>query len=116
MTAPAGITDVEDALFIEYLPLAKTIAESVWRRLPHPTTLDELTQAAAAGLGYAVREFGPLKKISLVCYVKFRVRGAILDHVNNLSQQGRGERETSAPRRKEPNRLETTHEAVSVKA
>jgi RNA polymerase sigma factor (sigma-70 family) len=116
MNVPEGESGSQEAVFLEHLPVARTIATSIWSRLSARVQFEDLMQAASVGLWNAINTFDSSASVPVKCYVKFCVRGAILDHLNSLSEQNHSEPEKSEAQRKEPSRLKTTQELVSVQA
>jgi DNA-directed RNA polymerase specialized sigma subunit len=86
MNPPDGGSRSEDVAFLEFLPLARVIATSIWRRLPDQTELEDLMQAASAGLQAAISTFDSTTNVPFACFAKARVRGAVLDHLSGLTQ------------------------------
>lgn len=84
------MTPDTEALVHEYLPLAKSLAQQVWRTAPHALELDELTAIAYLGLVGAARRwqpycaqnrFDPGRLEFFKPFVVRRVRGALMDAI-----------------------------------
>jgi RNA polymerase sigma factor for flagellar operon FliA len=69
---------------IELLPQVRYIARRVHDRLPSHVPFDDLFQAGVLGLMDAFRKFDPGKKVQIESYMKFRIRGAIMDELRSL--------------------------------
>jgi RNA polymerase sigma factor for flagellar operon FliA len=92
MATATNLSTSQEALFIENMPLVKTVVARIWRNLPSHADFDDLLQAGSLGLLDAVRKFDPAKKVPFECYAKFRVRGAVLDSLRDLDELGRTDR------------------------
>ena len=74
-----------DVLVEHYLPYARSIAASVYRRrFDDSVAFDDYLQYARLGLMQAVERFDPARRIVFEAYAARRVRGAIL---NGLGQE-----------------------------
>jgi RNA polymerase sigma factor for flagellar operon FliA len=82
---PRGKTRAErDRLLLELLPQVRYIARRIHDRLPAHVPMDDLYQAGVIGLMDALKKFDPNKKVQLQSYMKFRIRGAIVDGLREL--------------------------------
>ena len=68
----------------ELLPQVRYIARRIHSRLPSHVPFDDLLQAGVLGLLDALRKFDPRRKVQIESYMKFRIRGAILDELRSL--------------------------------
>lgn len=68
-------------LIEENLGLVNPIATAIRRRLPPRFELDDLVQAGRVGLVVAARNYDPSLMVPFACYVRKRIRGAMLDAV-----------------------------------
>jgi len=82
----------KDALFTEYLPLVRSLAERMIVRLPDSVTLDELISAGSIGLWDAIKKYDPSKETSFKTYAEFRIKGAMLDELRSRDWMSRGMR------------------------
>jgi RNA polymerase sigma factor (sigma-70 family) len=78
-----------DALVLENLPLAKTIAMGVYAHLPVRLDLDDLVQAGVLGLIDAAKKFNSEMKVVFPAYAKHRIKGAMLDSLRKLDWASR---------------------------
>jgi RNA polymerase sigma factor for flagellar operon FliA len=83
-----GVPKLRDAereqRLLELLPQVRYIARRVHDRLPSHVPFEDSLQAGVLGLMDAFRRFDPRKKVQLESYMKFRIRGAILDELRSL--------------------------------
>lgn len=75
---------VINAQLMELLPQVRYIARRIHGRLPSHVPYDDLLQAGVVGLLDALRKFDPRRKVQIESYMKFRIRGAILDELRSL--------------------------------
>jgi RNA polymerase sigma factor FliA len=73
-----------DDRLLELLPQVRFIARRIHSRLPAHVPFDDLLQAGVLGLLDALRKFDPGRRVQLESYMKFRIRGAILDELRSL--------------------------------
>ncbi len=73
-----------EARLVELLPQVRYIARRIHGRLPAHVPFDDLLQAGVLGLIDALRKFDPRRKVQIESYMKFRIRGAILDELRSL--------------------------------
>jgi len=69
---------------VELMPQVRYIARRIHSRLPAHVPFDDLLQAGVLGLLDALRKFDPRRKVQIESYMKFRIRGAILDELRSL--------------------------------
>lgn len=81
-----------DVIFTEYLPLVRSLAERMIVRLPDSVTLEELVNAGAIGLWDAVKKYDASKETSFKTYAEFRIKGAMLDELRSRDWMSRGMR------------------------
>jgi len=73
-----------EARLTQLLPQVRYIAHRIHSRLPAHVPFDDLLQAGVLGLLDALRKFDPRRKVQIESYMKFRIRGAILDELRSL--------------------------------
>jgi RNA polymerase sigma factor FliA len=73
-----------DELILEQLPQVHYIAWRIFERLPQHVPLEDLVNAGVIGLIEAIRSYDPTKCVPLKSFVKFRIRGAIIDSLREL--------------------------------
>jgi RNA polymerase sigma factor FliA len=73
-----------DARLLKLLPQVRFIARRIHSRLPAHVPFDDLLQAGVLGLLDALRKFDPGRRVQFESYMKFRIRGAILDELRSL--------------------------------
>ncbi len=81
---PVAMATAGDDRLMELLPQVRFIARRIHSRLPAHVPFDDLLQAGVLGLLDALRKFDPRRKVQLESYMKFRIRGAILDELRSL--------------------------------
>lgn len=74
----------ENAQLLALLPQVRFIARRIHRHLPSHVPVEDLYQAGVLGLLDALRKFDPCRKVRFESYMKFRIRGAILDELRSL--------------------------------
>lgn len=79
-----------DRLAETHLNLARKIAWHVHGRVGQRVEIDDLLQVAHMGLVEAARRYTPQPGVAFAAYAAIRIRGALMDHLRNLSQQARG--------------------------
>lgn len=85
-------TTCETQLIHEHLPLVRSIAFGVSRRLPANVDVDDLISAGTEGLLTAVRRYDALRCPHFEAYASGRIRGAIYDELRGydfLTRYGR---------------------------
>ena len=70
-----------DALILDHLPLVRTIATRLARRLPPSVDVDELVSVGTVGLIDAIDRFNPELGVPFKAYAEIRIRGAMVDHL-----------------------------------
>jgi len=75
---------VRNARLLELLPQVRYVARRIHGRLPSHVPFEDLLQAGVLGLLDALRKFDPRRKVRIESYMKFRIRGAILDELRSL--------------------------------
>ncbi len=73
-----------NAQLLALLPQVRFIARRIHRHLPSHVPIDDLYQAGVLGLLDALRKFDPRRRVRFESYMKFRIRGAILDELRSL--------------------------------
>jgi len=68
---------------LERMPVVRSIARDLARKVPPNILYDDLVSAGTVGLIEAVRSYDPAKGASLDTFVHYRIRGAILDFLRN---------------------------------
>jgi RNA polymerase sigma factor for flagellar operon FliA len=79
-----------DKLLMDQLPLVRSIASRIRRRLPNHLPFEDLLQAGTIGLLDAIAKYDPRKATRFEVYASSRIRGAILDSLRNLDWAPRG--------------------------
>ncbi len=84
--APAGaaLSDEQERLLLEHLPVVRFLARRIHERLPQHVDIEDLVSAGVVGLMDAFAKFDPAKKVQFRSYAQFRIRGAILDSLRTL--------------------------------
>jgi len=73
----------------EHISLARAVARSLHEKLPVHVPFDDLAQAGCVGLCEAAITFRKSMGVEFASYAKYRVRGAILDHLRGLDHLSR---------------------------
>jgi RNA polymerase sigma factor for flagellar operon FliA len=73
-----------DELILQQLPQVHSIAWRIFERLPQHVPFEDLVNAGVIGLIEAIRNYDPTKSVPLKSFVKFRIRGAIIDSLREL--------------------------------
>ena len=79
-----GMEVTRNAQLLKLLPQVRYVARRIHGRLPSHVPFEDLLQAGALGLLDALRKFDPRRRVQIESYVKFRIRGAILDELRSL--------------------------------
>jgi RNA polymerase sigma factor for flagellar operon FliA len=87
------------------LPQVRFIARRIHRRLPSHVPVEDLYQAGVLGLLDALRKFDPHRQVRFESYMKFRIRGAILDELRSLDWSPR-------ELRRKARRIEEAHQQL----
>ncbi len=89
-------TVVDEAAFeqrvFEHIPLVRSIAERMKRKLPNKIELEELYSIGMTGLVAAARNYRAAQHNSFTSYAAMRVRGAILDELRRMDWLTRASR------------------------
>jgi len=96
-----------NARLLELLPQVCYVARRIHGRLPVHVPFEDLVQAGVLGLLDALRKFDPRRKVQLESYMKFRIRGAILDELRSLDWSPRELRRRARRLEEEEHRLRT---------
>jgi len=104
-TASPGRASAPAGQLIKLLPQVRFIARRIHQRLPSHVPVEDLYQAGVLGLLDALRKFDPRRRVRLESYMKFRIRGAILDELRSLDWSPR-------ELRRQARRLEEAHQAL----
>ena len=83
-SAVASLTDEQERVLLEHLPIVRFLARRIHERLPQHVDLEDLVSAGVVGLMDAFAKFDPVKKVQFRSYAQFRIRGAILDSLRTL--------------------------------
>jgi RNA polymerase sigma factor FliA len=78
------LTQEEERVLLEHLPIVRFLARRIHERLPQHVDIDDLFSAGVVGLMDAFAKFDPAKKVQFRSYAQFRIRGAILDSLRTL--------------------------------
>ena len=68
---------------LEHLPMVRSVAQSVHRRLPRHIELEELISAGTLGLLDAVSRYDAARHSQFKAYARLRIRGAIIDFLRS---------------------------------
>ena len=71
-------------LLVELLPQVRYIARRIHDRLPSHVPFEDVYHTGVLGLIDALKKYDPRKKVQIQSYMKFRIRGAILDGLRAL--------------------------------
>jgi RNA polymerase sigma factor for flagellar operon FliA len=93
------------AQLLSLLPQVRFIARRIHRHLPRHVPIEDLYQAGVLGLLDALRKFDPRRRVRFESYMKFRIRGAILDELRSLDWSPR-------ELRRKARRLEEAHQEL----
>jgi RNA polymerase sigma factor for flagellar operon FliA len=78
------LTDEQERVLLEHLPIVRFLARRIHERLPQHVDIEDLVSAGVVGLMDAFAKFDPNKKVQFRSYAQFRIRGAILDSLRTL--------------------------------
>jgi RNA polymerase sigma factor FliA len=92
-TKSAAWIDTRNRVTLQHLDLVKAIAIALSKNLPSHIEVDDLVQAGTLGLVDAAAKYDAQKNIPFPAYAKYRIRGAILDHLRELDTASRGLRQ-----------------------
>ena len=104
----AGSVERSRAQLLALLPQVRIIARRIHRHLPSHVPIEDLYQAGVLGLLDALRKFDPRRRVRLESYMKFRIRGAILDELRSLDWSPR-------ELRRKARRLEEVHHDLRMR-
>lgn len=76
--------ELRGALAVRHLPLAKFVARKMSRGLPAHIELDDLVSWGSIGLLDAIDKFDPAREVRFSTYAVTRIRGAILDGLQQM--------------------------------
>lgn len=76
--------DGRDQLLLELLPQVRYIARRIHDRLPSHVCFEDVYHSGVLGLIDALKKYDPRRKVQIQSYMKFRIRGAILDGLREL--------------------------------
>jgi RNA polymerase sigma factor FliA len=76
--------DSRDRLVMEHLPLVKTLAQRLARRLPPQVEMNDLVSVGVLGLIEAATRYRPSLGVPFVAFARRRVNGAMLDKLREL--------------------------------
>lgn len=71
-------------LLVDLLPQVRYIARRIHDRLPSHVPFEDVYHTGVIGLIDALKKYDPCKKVKIQSYMKFRIRGAILDGLREL--------------------------------
>jgi RNA polymerase sigma factor for flagellar operon FliA len=80
----ARLTAEQERMLIEHLPIVRSVARQIYRRLPQHIDIDDMVSDGSIGLMDACARFDPAKCVPFPSYAKLRIRGAILDSLRDL--------------------------------
>ncbi len=80
----ARLTAEQERMLVEHLPIVRSVARQIHRRLPQHVDIDDMVSAGSIGLMDACARFDPAKCVPFPGYAKLRIRGAILDSLRGL--------------------------------
>jgi RNA polymerase sigma factor FliA len=78
------LTDEQERVLLEHLPIVRFLARRIHERLPQHVDIEDLVSAGVVGLMDAFAKFDPAKKVQFRSYAQFRIRGAIFDSLRTL--------------------------------
>jgi RNA polymerase sigma factor for flagellar operon FliA len=112
---PAGLVPrahseygLEEAALRRYLPLVRGVARRLLGRVVAPSDLDDLVAWGTVGLLDALGKYEPAREALFSTYARFRIRGAILDHLRENDWVPRSVREKAATVERMARALEIT--------
>jgi RNA polymerase sigma factor (sigma-70 family) len=90
------LTEQQQALAVQYLPLARSLAKSLKQNWPAET--HEFDSAACMALVEAAQSFDPARNVKFATYARFRICGALRDVQRALVTQGWRDDMENAPK------------------
>lgn len=82
--ARAAALEERNQMLVNLLPQVRYIARRIHERLPAHVAFADIYQMGVVGLIDALKKYDPRKKVQIQTYMKFRIRGAILDGLRAL--------------------------------
>ena len=83
----SGAPAAREALFLHYMPYARSIAATLYAaRRRNDLEFDDLVQLANIGLIEAINRFDHARDVLFTTYCTPRIRGAVLDGIEKLSE------------------------------
>jgi RNA polymerase sigma factor for flagellar operon FliA len=76
--------ELRGSLAVKHLPLVKFVARKMSRSLPAHMDLDDLVSWGSIGLLDAIDKFDPTRQVRFSTYAVTRIRGAILDGLQQM--------------------------------
>lgn len=76
--------ELRGALAVRHLPLAKFVARKMSKGLPSHIEIDDLVSWGSIGLLDAIDKFDPTREVRFSTYAVTRIRGAILDGLQQM--------------------------------
>ncbi len=89
---------MEEIALQRYLPLVRQVARRLIGRVAAPADLDDLVAWGTLGLLDALGKYEPARAAPFSSYARFRIRGAILDHLREIDWVPRSVREKTGRR------------------
>lgn len=105
---PRAEHSVEEVALQRYLPLVRQVACRLIGRVAAPADLDDLVAWGTLGLLDALSKYEPAREAPFSSYARFRIRGAILDHLREIDWVPRSVREKTAAVQRTARALEIT--------
>jgi RNA polymerase sigma factor FliA len=105
---PRAEHGVEEMALQRYLPLVRQVARRLIGRVAAPADLDDLVAWGTLGLLDALGKYEPARAAPFSSYARFRIRGAILDHLREIDWVPRSVREKTAAVERTARTLEIT--------
>jgi len=81
-----------DEMVETYLPLVRTVAEKVHRRLPPGVDLTSLIHSGIVGLLEALGRFDPTRGVAFEVYARYRIQGEVMQCLRSLDWASRSVR------------------------
>lgn len=106
------------ALYAEYKPLVRRVADALMRRMPASVERDDLEQEGAMGLLEAAQtyEAGHDSAAAFATFATHRIRGAMLDHARSTDPLSRDDRLKIKRMRQASDRLQARGNGVTLSA
>lgn len=103
------LSQPDEQLIRDHIPLVKSIAKRFARRLPASVAHDDLFGAGALGLIDSVVRRRGSDENAFACYTRIRIRGAIFDELRAHDWLPRRSRKEEEPRSGEPMPIAVLH-------